>query len=239
VVDYGDGHIVLDAQQQMAFQEQMRHADMLEWKPRKVRHPRNPLLAEETSRSVLEFRTSREVVRKPPEKRVLLGGTFMLKKDLCTERRDDIERRTVLMEANQKEQDERLREHKAAVKEEERRRREEAAGNYSNQNDSARGSARLETARSRLEATQRAMRAGLEEELREEYGAEEEDRTAAGFVSGRSIGRTPRPQSAAVVRSGRGPEIDDDRVESCVRARSERACERSERACERSERACE
>jgi hypothetical protein len=216
VVDYGDGHIVLDAQQQMAFQEQMRHADLLEWRPRPTRKARNPLLAEDTSRSVVEERRAREVVRIPPEKRVLLGGSFVLKKDLCTERRNDYEMRQTHQERKQKEQEERLRQYK--LEQLEKRTKEERQFDISNQDDSARGSARLSTARSRLNAAQTAIARAQDDEdggVYDDYGGgEDEDRTAPGFVSNRSYGRTPRPQSAAV-RSSRGPEIDDDdKVES-------------------------
>ena len=64
-MDYGDGHIVLNAMEQLAFVEQMKHAEMMEFKPRKAPKNRNPLLAEETSRSLKRT----VMIRTPPEKR--------------------------------------------------------------------------------------------------------------------------------------------------------------------------
>ena len=205
MVDYGDGHIVLNAQQQMAFVEQMRHADLLEWKPRPTRKLRNPLLAEETTRSVLRERKKMEIERVPPEKRVLLGGSFVLKRDLCTERRTDYELRSIKQQAQMKEQEDRLKQYKAeAIMTRTNQENSARGGRPATAGSTARSTARsTTTARGKLERVQKAVNKAQEEE---DGIYEDEDRTAPGFDSSRSAYRpTARAQS--------GPETED-KVES-------------------------
>jgi len=87
-VDFGDGHQVLNAQQQQAAVEMMKHRELMDFKDlmgnTRPRVGRNPLLAEETRRE-----DKREVfVRDKPPNRILIGGTFVLAKDLLTCRRE-------------------------------------------------------------------------------------------------------------------------------------------------------
>mmetsp|Transcript_16689 Transcript_16689/g.31229 ORF Transcript_16689/g.31229 Transcript_16689/m.31229 type:complete len:488 (+) Transcript_16689:360-1823(+) len=201
IVDFGDGHISLTAQQQMAFVEQMRHAELTDFnaarKLRNYKPSRNPLLAEETARS----QKAKVLVRDMPERRTLIGGHFVRMDDMCTARRTDMLKRTKKRE----EEDARDAKEFLEFKEEARREFEATRREASNQADSA----RLSTARSRLEAVQRASRGEMEPE------------SSSPFVTNRSFGRTPRPQSAAprstrsTSRSGynsyRGqPEVEED-----------------------------
>ncbi len=158
-VDYGDGHIVLDAQQQMAFVEQMRHAEAMEWMPRRG-VGRNPLLAEETGRTERERRIV--IRREKPDDRVLIGGQFVRKDQLATGRRDDYKRITMAKE-----------------------RRE--AGTYYDEEDEGMGGNQNQdsmSARERLEEVQRMQR---EATFRLDSGRY--SGRSAGRSTGRSTGR--------------------------------------------------
>ena len=89
---FRDGHIVLNSQQQMAHVEQMRHhefTDYLQSNPltkKKFRKARNPLLAQETTRSA----RVEPLQRSPPPNRLLIGGTFAREEELTTARRQTL-----------------------------------------------------------------------------------------------------------------------------------------------------
>ncbi|GMI00970.1 hypothetical protein TrLO_g5981 [Triparma laevis f. longispina] len=191
VVDFGDGHVSLTAQQQMAFVEQMRHAELTDFnaaiKIKNYKPKRNPLLAEETARS----QKAKVLVRKMPPKRTLIGGNFVLMEDMCTARRTDVKQRTKKREQEDAKDKQEYEQFKAQAKKEfEETRRESAVGN--NQGESA----RLSTARSRLEAVQRSVR------------GENSQPQFSPSVSNRSFGRTPRPQTAGA-RSSRSTARSD------------------------------
>ena len=166
---------------------------------------RNPLLAEETARS----QKAKVLLRKKPPKRTLIGGHFVLMEDMCTARRTDVLARTKKKE----EKEARDREREAEL------RMEQVTLRENNQNDSA----RLSTNREKLEA---AMRYANEAA----HGEVEEIPSISGRSTGKSFGRTPRPQSAAPSyrSSGRAnPEVNtptsNDRVEAYFQAARETA----------------
>ena len=156
--------------QQLAFVEQMKHAEMMEFKTRKAPNARNPLLAEETSRS----QKRGVMIREPPEKRTLLGGHFVRTEDMCTARKTDLMRITKMRE--------------------ERDRRAEAGIRDDDENDLDKE--RVSTARSRLAAAQSYAGGGgvaNEHSARSarSYGRTPRPRTAG---SCRSSSRSIRPE---------------------------------------------
>lgn len=193
-----------------------QNAEMMEMMPRKPANNRNPLLAEETARS----QKRSVIVRSAPPKRTLIGGHFVLMEDMCTARRDDVKRRTLLREERERIEKERLDRYmetyrnggtaSGRISSRGDSRHNNNNNNYnSNQNDSA----RMSTARSRLEAAQRAARKAQEEEESETAAAGQAHHKSAP-ISGRSFGRTPRPESASYsYRSAVSrPEEDDDGI---------------------------
>jgi hypothetical protein len=203
--DYKDGHVVLDAQQQMAHVEQMRHQEQIEFqtqlqtikfgKPIAIARVRNPLLTEETRRTGRKGFVPRIMV-KTPQPRHLVGSTFILESDLSTERRETMKytRQTIGRDEQKK-----MKAYASKDVDKKEREKSEIQGVY----DEMRGGEPASSARDKLQATQSSIGGG-------------------GLTS-----HTTRPQSAYASSSrsqdNRGPSTSSARVEAYFQSARESA----------------